>query len=497
MSYKSETLSYIDVNADQYTGISHEIWGFAELSLKEYKSAALYIEALKAEGFTVTENLGGMPTAFCGSYGSGRPYIGILAEYDALSGLSQKGASAVREPVEGQTATDSGHGCGHSMLGAGSFGAACAIKNYLKSTKTPGTVIFFGCPGEEGGAGKAFLAKDGYWKDLDAALTWHPGSVNEVVTGTCNSCIQVLYKFKGIAAHAAGSPEMGRSALDAVELMNTGVQYLREHMKSDCRIHYAITNAGGASPNVVQPEADVLYMVRSVAVEDSIALQARVDKIAEGAALMTETTYERIFVDGTANMVPNYVLEKLMHDKMAEVGVPQYTDEEWAYAAALKKTYPEKGVLPGMAAQKDPKIAQEVAGMVKMPQELSEKLGVAVEGLAEKPLNDFLAPFYHGNDFSPGSTDVGDVSWQTPAVQFHAVCEPSGVPGHSWQIVSCGASSIGDKGLIFAAKVLALAAIDLYEKPELLKAAKDEWKVAAAKGYTCPIPADAKPYVIE
>ncbi len=482
MDHSKDAIKYIEENSDKYIDISHKIWGYAELSLKEYKSAALYTEALRAEGFDVSENLGGIPTAFSGSFGSGKPVIGVLAEFDALSGLSQKAGLTCREPLDGQSATDSGHGCGHNMLGAASFGAACAIKNYLKQSGHSGTVIFYGCPGEEGGAAKAFLAREGVWKSLDAAITWHPGDTNEVTTGTCNSCIQVLYKFHGVAAHAAGNPEMGRSALDAVELMNTGVQYLREHMKSDCRIHYAITNAGGASPNVVQPEAHVLYMVRSVAVEDSVALQARVDKIAEGAALMTETTYERIFVDGTANTVPNSVLEKLMYEKLLEVGVPEYTEEEYAFAEALKKTYPSNGLLPGLGAQKDAEIARQVS-------EMSDN--------GNKALNDFVLPFYHGDDFSPGSTDVGDVSWLTPTVQFNTACEPSWVPGHSWQIVSCGASSIGDKGMLYAAKVLALAGIDLFEKPEILEAAKAEFRVKAAKGYTCPIPPDAVPYVIE
>ncbi len=481
MDFAEKAISYLEENAPEYVSISHRIWEYAELSLKEFQSAQLYIDALKKEGFTVEEKLGGIATAFSGSYGSGRPYIGILAEFDALSGLSQKPGIAVKEPREGKEPTDSGHGCGHNMLGAASFGAACAIKHYLQESGQPGTVIFYGCPGEEGGASKAFLARDGVWKNLDAALTWHPGDTNEVTTGTCNSCIQVLYQFHGVAAHAAGCPELGRSALDAVGLMNTGVQYLREHMKSDCRIHYAITNAGGASPNVVQANADVLYMVRSMAVEDSVALQARVDKIAEGAALMTETSYDRTFIDGTANTVPNSVLEKLFHEKMQEVPLPEYTEEEWAYATALKATYPGAGELPGLGAKVNREIAAEV-----------EKQS---EG-GKRALNDFVLPFYHGEDFSPGSTDVGDVSWLTPTAQFTAVCETSGVPGHSWQIVSCGASSIGDKGMLYATKVLCLAAIDLFEKPELLAAARTEFKERTKKGYTCPIEPGAVPIAI-
>ncbi len=478
MDFAEKACAFVDANAASYIDISHKIWEYAELSLKEFRSAALYTAALRAAGFEVTEGLGGMPTAFCGSYGSGRPVIGVLGEFDALSGLSQKAGLAAREPRDGQSATDSGHGCGHNMLGAAAFGAACAIKDYLAASGRAGTVIFYGCPGEEGGAAKAFLAREGEWKKLDAAITWHPGDTNEVTTGTCNSCIQVLYKFKGVAAHAAGNPEMGRSALDAVELMNTGVQYLREHMKSDCRIHYAITNAGGASPNVVQPAADVLYMVRSVAVEDSVALQARVDKIAEGAALMTETTYERIFVDGTANTVPNSVLEKLVHEKMTELGAPSYTEEEWAYAAALRATYAENGLLPGLGAQKDESIAEQVK---------------ALSDGGKKALNDFVMPYYHGDDFLPGSTDVGDVSWQTPTVQLYAACQPSGTPGHSWQVVACGKSTPAYKGMLYAGKALAGLAFDLLTQPELLAKAKQEHREKTAGGYVCPIPPDAVP----
>jgi aminobenzoyl-glutamate utilization protein B len=456
--YEKVALEFIDSNAYLYTDISHKVWSYAELSLKEYKSAALYEQALKDAGFKVETGLSGIETALCGSFGSGRPYIGILGEYDALSGLSQKAGSVVREPVEGKLLSDPGHGCGHNMLGAAAFGAACAIKDYLEKSGKSGTIIFYGCPGEEGGASKAFMAGDGFWKDLDCALTWHPLDSNQVITGTCNSCIQVLYKFHGVSSHAAGDPEKGRSALDAVELMNTGVQYLREHMKSDCRIHYAIINAGGVSPNVVQPDADVLYMVRAVAVADSVALQARVDKIAEGAALMTETSYERIFVDGTANTVDNRVLQNLVQKKLEQIPLPEYTKEELEYAEALVKTY-------------NPDV--------------------------QKAINDEIKPLNLERKFSPGSTDVGDVSWLTPTVQFNTVCKTADTPGHSWQLVSCAASSIGDKGLIHAAKVLAATAIDLYENPEKLEEARKEFEERTASGYTCPIPEGENPYIIE
>ena len=479
---KEEIIEIIDKNSDEIVEISHSIWEFAELSLKETKSAALYVEKLKAHGFEVETGHADIATAFSGKYvsGSGKPVIGILGEFDAISGVSQKAACTHHEEfVPG----GSGHGCGHNMLGAASFGAAVAVKKYLEETGSDGTVIFFGCPGEEGGASKAFMAREGMWKSLDCALTWHPGSENQVITGTNNSCTQVLYKFKGIPAHAAGDPENGRSALDAVELMNVGANYLREHMKKECSLHYAIVDGGGLSPNVVQPHASVLYMVRSVLVRDTLALQERVDKCAEGAALMTGTTFERIFVDGTANAVPNTTLEEVMYSNMGYVPMPEYTDDELAFAAELDATCPPSYEVPGTGAQFDIAIREKVW-------ELSEH--------GKKSLNDFLMPFYSGNEFEPGSSDVGDVSWQTPAAQFNTVCFTAHSPGHSWQNVSCGASTIGDKGMLYAAKVLACSAADLFENTSLIEKARAEFTARlGGEEYMCPIPPDAVPYIIE
>ncbi len=462
----------------EFAALSHEIWEYAELSLREFRSAALYKERLRAEGFTVEEDLGGIPTAFSGAFGSGRPVIGILGEFDALSGLSQAAGEASPRPL---VPGGAGQGCGHNMLGAAAFAAACGVKRWLELSGAGGTVVFYGCPGEEGGAAKAFLAREGVWKQLDAALSWHPGDTNEITTGTNNSCTQVLYRFKGVAAHAAGDPEHGRSALDAVELMNIGVQFLREHMKDEARVHYAIVDGGGVSPNVVQPRASVLYMVRSRDVPDTLELQARVDKIAEGAALMTETSFERVFIDGTANTLPNPPLEKCLYENMKALPLPEYTPEERAYAEALRQTYVSEG-LPGLGAKKDAAIAAEV-----------EKLS---DG-GKKALNDFLLPWYSGEDFTPGSTDVGDVSWLTPTAQFTALCFPAGAPGHSWQNVSCGGSSIGDKGLLWAAKVLCGAAADIFADPAILTAAKEDFaRRTAAHGYVCPIPPDAVPIAL-
>ena len=474
---KLEALSVIDRQADFFRELADEIWDHPELSLKEFRAADLYCRKLRELGFEVTEKLCGIETAFCGRFGSGKPVIGILGEFDALSGLSQEAGSTEAKPL---VPGGNGHGCGHNLLGVGSLAAACAVKEWLEKTGRPGTVIFFGCPGEEGGAGKAFMARDGLWKKLDAALCWHPSDVNQVKTGTNNSSIQVLYRFRGKAAHAAGDPYNGRSALDAVELMNIGVQFLREHMTDDCRIHYAITDAGGVSPNVVQANASVLYMVRANKVADSVKLQARVDDIARGAALMTGTDFERVFIDGTAELLPNFCIEEALYRNLKEIGVPAYTEEDRRLASALKASYPGSGIA-GVYGIRDPEI---------------EKTLRRLSGNGEKAINDFIPPLYSTTAFSPGSTDVGDVSWLTPTSQIETVCWPAGVPGHSWQIVACGKSELAHKGMFLAAKVLAGTAVDLLSDGELLARARAEFEERSAEGYVCPIEENAVPIAL-
>ena len=469
---KQAALAAVDEQSDIFTALSDAVWDAPELSLKEHRAAALYVKTLRELGFTVTEKLGGIDTAFCGSCGSGGPVIGILGEFDALSGLSQAALSAEPSPL---VPGGAGHGCGHNLLGAGSLAAAYAVKRYLEETGAPGTVIFFGCPGEEGGAAKAFLAREGLWKTLDAALSWHPGDANQTETGSNMACTQVLYRFSGVAAHAAGEPQLGRSALDAVELMNIGVQFLREHMSDDCRIHYAITDAGGVSPNVVQAKAAVLYMVRAKKVADAVALQKRVDDIAKGAALMTGTDFERIFIDGTAELLPNFALEGVLYDNMEAIGIPPCPEEEKAFFAALRATYPSSTT--ALAAAPDPAVRKQVAALTKN---------------GARVVNDFLMPRFSGEVFQPGSTDVGDVSQLTPTAQLNAAVWPSGVPGHSWQIVACGKSQYAHAGMLFAGKALAGAAIDLLTRPELLAAAKAEF-AERAPNYVCPIEPDAVP----
>lgn len=478
MTHEKQTaVNAVEEKKELICQAADHIWSNPELSLMEDESAAYYCDILEKEGFRVERGICGIRTAFSASFGNGSPKIGILAEYDALSGLSQEaGSLEQKEIVPGGC----GHGCGHNLLGAGAFGAALGVKAYLEETGHEGTVILFGCPGEEGGAAKAFMAREGLWKSLDAALTWHPEDVNEVRTGSSNSCIQIQYKFTGTASHAAGAPEMGRSALDAVELMNIGVQFLREHMSDRARIHYAITDAGGVSPNVVQPKASVLYMIRSNHVAEAVQLQARVDRIADGAALMTDTTVERKFIDGLADTVSNHTLENVLYRNFREIGVPDHTPEELDFADKLAGTYDGNNHVPGLGAANDAALRDEVIRLQKE---------------AGHAMNDFLCPLYQGEAFNPGSTDVGDVSWLTPTAQIHVASWPNGCPGHSWQNVSCDGTSIGKKAAVCAAKVIAVSVVDLFQDPELLKKARTEFEKSTASGYVCPIPEDAVPTV--
>ncbi len=468
---KKKLYDIIEAKAPLLTGLSDRIWEYAELSLLEYKSTAAYVQVLTEQGFTVEENVCGIPTAFKGTFGSGSPKIGILGEYDALSGLSQvPGIAEKQELVPGGC----GQGCGHHLLGAGALGAAIAVKEAIASGELSGTVVFYGCPGEEGCAGKAFMARDGEFRDLDAALTWHPGDTNEIMVGSNAACIQVEYTFTGIAAHAAGDPFNGRSALDAAELMNVGVNFLREHMKPKESVHYSFSDAGGISPNVVQPIAKLVYMVRSDTVRHAKVLLNRVNNIARGAALMTDTQVSWRQIDGTSDTLSNQVLEQLIHENLSIAPLPCYTEDEIVFAKQLKATFVE-GPLPGT-------MTDSIPALKKFIQEKTAG--------GHAPLNDFVIPYYPSNAFSPGSTDVGDVSWLTPTAQFNAVTWPSGSPGHSWQNVACGKSSIAHKGMLLASKVLAGTCADLMEKPDLLAQAKEEFAVTAADGYDCPLDKD-------
>ena len=464
---KQKLYNTIDENAPEIIALSDAIWEYAELSMEEYKSAAYYCELLEKEGFTVERELCGIPTAFSGSFGSGSPRIGILGEFDALSGLSQVAGSTQKQSL---VPGGNGHGCGHNLLGAGSFGAALAIKKAIEAGALQGTVIFYGCPGEEGCAGKTFMARDGMFRDLDAALTWHPGSTNEVTVGSNAACMQVEYSFHGVASHAAGSPDKGRSALDAAELMHVGVQFLREHMPPHSSVHYSITDGGGVSPNVVQAEAKTVFMVRSETVRKAKELLHRVNNIAQGAALMTDTQVTTRQIDGTASTVSNEALEQVMYENMQQVPIPAYTQEELAFAQVLHDTCP--AALPGTLSATN----RDIRAFVE------EK----TDG-GKRAMNDFIIPYVPSTMSTPGSTDVGDVSWLTPTAQFTTATWVSGTPGHSWQNVSLGKTGIAYKGMLQAAKILAGAAADLMESPALLEKIRKEFNKNAAEGYDCPI----------
>lgn len=467
MLEKEKLFQCIEDNAPEIIALSDAIWDFSELSMEEHRSAAYYCDLLEREGFQVEKKLCGIPTAFSGSFGSGRPRIGILGEFDALSGLSQRPGSTQRESL---IPGGNGQGCGHNLLGAAAFGAALAVKKAIECGALQGTVIFYGCPGEEGCAGKTFMARDGMFRDLDAALTWHPGDTNEIKVGSSAACMQVEYSFTGIAAHAANNPDMGRSALDAVELMHMGIQFLREHMPPNSSLHYSITNAGGVSPNVVQPEAVTVVMVRGETVRKAKALLERVNKIAQGAALMTETSFTMRQIDGTASTLTNETLERVLYKNMQLVPVPTYTDEEQAYAQALHATYP--AAVPGLLSGSNRQVWDFA----------NEKTNGG-----KRAINDFIMPYVPSAAYAPGSTDVGDVSWLTPTAQITTATWTSAAPGHSWQNVSIGKTTIAYKGMLQAAKILAASAADLMEKPQLLEKARAEFNRAAAEGYDCPI----------
>lgn len=467
MMNKQKIYDSVDKNAEKITALSDAIWDFSELSMQEYKSAAYYCDLLEQEGFRVERKLCGIPTAFSGSFGSGKPRIGILGEFDALSGLSQCPGSTKRESLN---PGGNGQGCGHNLLGAAAFGAALAVKKAIEAGLLHGTVVFYGCPGEEGCAGKTFMARDGMFRDLDAALTWHPGDTNEIKVGSSAACMQVEYSFTGVSAHAADNPHMGRSALDAVELMHVGIQFLREHMPPNSSIHYSITDAGSVSPNVVQPAATTVLMVRGETVRKAKALLERVNKIAQGAALMTETSVAMRQIDGTASILPNETLERVMYENMQQVPVPEYTAAEREFAEALHATYP--AAVPGLLSNSNRQVWAYANKMT--------------DG-GKRAINDFIMPYVPSFAYAPGSTDVGDVSWLTPTAQITTATWTSAAPGHSWQNVSIGRTSIAHKGVLQAAKIIAGSAADLMEQPELLEKARAEFDEAAAEGYDCPI----------
>ncbi|MCR5793958.1 MAG: amidohydrolase [Solobacterium sp.] len=454
--------------------LSDAIWGYAETGFTEEKSARAMAGFLRDSGFEVTEGIDGMPTAYMGVYGHGRPVIDVLAEYDALSGMSQQADVPERRPVT--SAEDNGHGCGHELLGAGAVGAAILLKEYLEKTGREGTVRLVGCPAEESGSSKAYLARDGFFKDTDCALTWHPADFNMVCSGSSQSCISLFFRYTGVSAHAAGSPQLGRSALDAAELTNVGVNYLREHIEDTDRVHYAYLNVGGKAPNVVQSEAILKYFVRSKNNPDCERLLKRVILCAQGAAMMTETKVEVIFDEGLSNTVPNFTLEKAALEAFRKCGTPSYTEEELAYAKTFRDTFDMQDAMRSIPRCDDPARLRQ--------------------NMKDSPINDYLIEVKSYEDTEMGSTDVGDVSWVVPTVQINTACFAYGAGAHSWQWVAQGTSAIAHKGMLKAAEVLAELGIRLFEDPQIIEEAKAELQDRlGGETYKCLIPEDIRPHI--
>ncbi|MDF3939230.1 M20 family metallopeptidase [Achromobacter denitrificans] len=460
---------FIDARSERYAELSDRIWSLAELRYDEHKSAELHIEMLEAAGFRVTRDAAGIPTAFVAEAGSGGPVIGILGEYDALSGLSQESGAYACQPSP-ETPNGNGHGCGHHLLGTAAHFAAVAVKEFLGANGLPGTIRFYGCPAEEGGSGKTFMARAGLFDDVDAALTWHPASHTGIFHQSSLANIQAYFRFRGIAAHAANSPHLGRSALDAVELMNVGVNYLREHMVPDARVHYAVTNSGGISPNVVQARAEVLYLVRAPINSQAAELYERVKNVARGAALMTGCELEIVFDKACSNYIPNAVLNQVMYANMQALQGPAYTEGEQQAARRM---------WDAISGDDIDNAGKNLGAVLRNP----------------TPLFQGVAPYDPGKaEITYGSTDVGDVSWVTPTAQCWGACYAYGTPFHSWQMVAQGKMSMAHKGMVHAAKIIAATAADLYTRPQELERAKVELDEARrGQPYVCPIPPEVLP----
>ncbi len=450
---QDDIIKYVDSIRADLVSANQDIWTFAELGLEEYRSSARLVALLKKGGFKVKEGVSGMPTAFVAEYGSGSPVIGILAEYDALPELSQQ-ATGTRTPVEGRA---TGHGCGHCALGTAAVGSALAINEAYDKYKLKGTIRVYGTPAEETVIGKVYMALDGQFKDLDICLHWHPGAKNTIWYSPSKALISAKFTFHGVASHASGSPEKGRSALDGVELMNVGANYMREHVKEDSRIHYVVTNGGG-QPNVVPATAQVWYFVRANAHQDVEANFNWLVDIAEGAAKMSRTKMDVHIDTDCHELVPNRPLSKLLLKNFQKVGPPVFDKAELDLARDLQTTIRNDFGL------KETKVLNDT-----------------IEDLPAKP----------GQD--NGSTDVGDISWHVPTGGITTVCFAGGSPGHSWQNVAAVGSPIGHKGLMVAAKVLALSAVELLQDPAAIKEAKADFKEQMkGRDYTTKIPKEQR-----
>lgn len=447
---KTEAIQQLDGKYNSYKNLAHQIWGFAEVGYKEVKSTQALQQTLKDNGFTVEAGVGEMPTAFVASYGSGQPVIAILAEYDALPGLSQD-ADPEKKPVAG---LNSGHGCGHHLFGTASVAAGIEIKKLIEAKKLKGTVRVYGCPAEEGGSGKVYMVRAGLFKDVDVAVHWHPDDENSITMTSALANKSAKFRFYGLSAHASMSPERGRSALDGVEAMNNMVNMMREHVPQETRIHYVITQ-GGKAPNVVPDFAEVFYYVRHPKKDAVASIFERLEKAANGAATGTETRVEFEIIGGTHDLLINKTLAEAMQKNLQQVGGVQYSPAEIEFGKKLQSSFTYKAP------------AIETAGQVQ-------------------PLQAVI-------DAGGGSTDVGDVSYAVPTVGLSAATWIPGTPAHSWQAVACGGTEVGTKGMMVAAKTMTLTAIDLFTDPALISKAKEEFLKAKGEYKYKALLGDRKP----
>jgi aminobenzoyl-glutamate utilization protein B len=456
---KETAWKWIEDHKDELAKVSDEVWGFAEYGLLEEKSSRLIASTLERHGFRVRLGVAGMPTAITAEWGSGKPVIGLMGEYDALPGISNKAVPRQDPLVPGGM----GHGCGHNIHGTTAMGAAIAVRYALEKSGQQATIRFYGTPAEENFQGKIFMVAAGLFNDADACLSHHPGSLNVASLASSTATIHAKFNYHGKTAHAAANPEQGRSALDAIELMNVGVNYLREHIIQQARIHYVI-EAGGGQPNVVPDYARSWYYIRAPEIDQLEHIYKRVEKIAEGAALMTETTLKIDMDRGSYNKIPSRTLSEVVTANMRQVGAPTYTPEELQFAADIAKTFPKQNKIDSLKKSKLPDWERYVD--TDLP-------------------TDILDPWDDG-EVSPGSTDVSHVSWNTPTMEFGTTCNILGAPGHSWQFVAASGSTIGHKSLTFAAKTMAGAAIDLITDPTLIQRAKEEHRRRLGKNTYIP-----------
>ncbi|MEL6424678.1 MAG: amidohydrolase [Pseudomonadota bacterium] len=459
---------HVDRHRDAFVGLSDSVFDTPETLYTEYRSVAEHTRMLEAQGFRITENAAGIPTAVVGEAGDEGPVIAILGEFDALPYLSQAPGVAEHHPLE---EGGNGHGCGHNLLGAAALLAATAVKDWLAENGLKGRVRYYGCPAEEGGAAKTYMVREGLFDDVDAAISWHPATFTGVNEASSLANTRIDFTFHGKAAHAAGAPELGRSALDAVELMNVGINYLREHIPDSARVHYAYLDAGGAAPNVVQAKATVRQLVRASSLPELNDLMERVRKIADGAALMTETSVTSKVFSGVSNLLGNRTLEEAMHSELEKLGPVQFDDADDAFARQIQ------------------------ASLTAADIEITFKR-IGAKPQKDLALCDFIAPLDRRSDGGEGSTDVGDVSWAVPTVQARVATCAVGTPFHTWQTVAQGKAPAAHKGMLYAAKAMAATACRLVEDQGLVESAKATHQAHLDETpYTCPIPDDVRPPV--